>query len=263
MNGGFCNEDFIELVDHKAIFSDFDHVLPTFNSLSIETALWRIPGLANKFIYLNDDFFLNRPTYEHDWFLASKPRLRSSLYEQQSDHLERKRKKLKYRITSKLYNKKPSYPEFYLNQEYGAQLAGCRDMFWRFAHVPYPATKETFKKYYTDNKDIFQKNISHRFRDARQHHPFALANHIEVLENQVTPEPDSTLLYIDFSRHEMTRIREMHLELGTYRTACIQNLDMIGPECLKRLATVLGVKFKHILPTDIIDEVLKNGIPNA
>ena len=36
--------------------------LPTFNSQAIETALHRMPGLAEHFVYVNDDVFLGRPT---------------------------------------------------------------------------------------------------------------------------------------------------------------------------------------------------------
>jgi hypothetical protein len=35
--------------------------LPTYNSVSIEAHLHRIPGLAEQFIYLNDDMFIGRP----------------------------------------------------------------------------------------------------------------------------------------------------------------------------------------------------------
>ncbi len=49
----------IELVDHSAILPS--DALPTFNSHAIETALHRIEGLAEHFVYLNDDFFLGRP----------------------------------------------------------------------------------------------------------------------------------------------------------------------------------------------------------
>ncbi|WP_026069222.1 Stealth CR1 domain-containing protein [Legionella tunisiensis] len=50
--------DKIRLIDHQEIFGEFGDSLPTFNSLSIESVLWRIPGLADNFLYLNDDFLL-------------------------------------------------------------------------------------------------------------------------------------------------------------------------------------------------------------
>src|SRR5690606_2330888 len=54
----------IRLVDHREILPA--SALPTFNSQAIETALHRIPDLAEHFVYVNDDVLLGRPlTKEH------------------------------------------------------------------------------------------------------------------------------------------------------------------------------------------------------
>jgi hypothetical protein len=50
----------ITVVPHREIFGDTGR-LPTFNSQAIESRLHRIPGLAEHFLYLNDDVFLGRP----------------------------------------------------------------------------------------------------------------------------------------------------------------------------------------------------------
>ena len=49
----------VRVVDHRQILAG--DVLPTFNSHAIETALHRIPDLAEHFLYLNDDVFFGRP----------------------------------------------------------------------------------------------------------------------------------------------------------------------------------------------------------
>lgn len=56
----------IEWVDHHQIIPA-DH-LPTFSSHAIESRLQHVPGLANHFLYFNDDFFLTSPTRPHDFF---------------------------------------------------------------------------------------------------------------------------------------------------------------------------------------------------
>ena len=48
----------VRVVDHREILPA--DALPTFNSQAIETALHRVPGLAEHFVYLNDDVFLGR-----------------------------------------------------------------------------------------------------------------------------------------------------------------------------------------------------------
>ncbi|NKG22686.1 stealth family protein [Paeniglutamicibacter terrestris] len=50
----------ITLVDHADIFED-PAALPTFNSHSIESQLYRIPNLSERFLYVNDDVFFGRP----------------------------------------------------------------------------------------------------------------------------------------------------------------------------------------------------------
>ncbi|GAA2623189.1 stealth family protein [Paractinoplanes durhamensis] len=50
----------LTVVSHREIFGDTGR-LPTFNSQAIESRLHRIPGLAEHFLYLNDDVFLARP----------------------------------------------------------------------------------------------------------------------------------------------------------------------------------------------------------
>lgn len=42
--------------------------LPTFNSHAIESALWRIEGLAEHFIYFNDDVLVTRAVRPNDFF---------------------------------------------------------------------------------------------------------------------------------------------------------------------------------------------------
>ena len=56
----------IRIVDHTDILPP--EALPTFNSNVIEHALFRIPGLAEHFLYANDDTFFNRPVTPADFF---------------------------------------------------------------------------------------------------------------------------------------------------------------------------------------------------
>lgn len=56
----------IQIVDHSEILPE--SVLPTFNSVVIEHRLYKIPGLAEHFLYSNDDNFINRPLSPSDFF---------------------------------------------------------------------------------------------------------------------------------------------------------------------------------------------------
>ncbi|MFI1989363.1 stealth conserved region 3 domain-containing protein [Actinoplanes sp. NPDC020271] len=59
----------LTLIRHEEIFGD-DGALPTFNSQAIESRLHRIPGLAEHFLYFNDDVLLARPVTPDLFFTA-------------------------------------------------------------------------------------------------------------------------------------------------------------------------------------------------
>ena len=56
----------VRIVDHKEIMPDV--CLPCFNSAVIEHFLYKIPGLAEHFIYANDDMFINKPVTPETFF---------------------------------------------------------------------------------------------------------------------------------------------------------------------------------------------------
>lgn len=57
----------VTVVDHKELFAGRGE-LPTFNSHAIESRLHHIDGLAEHFLYLNDDVFLGRPVPPQTFF---------------------------------------------------------------------------------------------------------------------------------------------------------------------------------------------------
>ncbi|KAF9172819.1 Xanthine phosphoribosyltransferase 1 [Mortierella sp. AD010] len=50
----------VDVIPHSEIYDNKDH-LPSFNSLSIESQMHHTPGLADIFVYLNDDVFFGKP----------------------------------------------------------------------------------------------------------------------------------------------------------------------------------------------------------
>ncbi len=57
----------VTVVSHRDLFGETG-TLPTFNSQAIESRLHRIPGLAEHFLYLNDDVFFGRPVTPDAFF---------------------------------------------------------------------------------------------------------------------------------------------------------------------------------------------------
>lgn len=57
----------LTVLSHRELFGDHA-TLPTFNSNAIESVLHQIPGLAEHFLYFNDDVFLGRPVLPGTFF---------------------------------------------------------------------------------------------------------------------------------------------------------------------------------------------------
>lgn len=66
----WANQDKLKIVLHEDIIPA--RHLPTFNSTTIELFLHRIPGLAEEFIYFNDDIFPLLPCSPEDFFRGGK-----------------------------------------------------------------------------------------------------------------------------------------------------------------------------------------------
>lgn len=151
----------MEIVDHKVIFRGYEEHLPTFNSISIESMTWRIPGLSEHYIEFNDDLILGAPTTPQDFFPEQ-----GSAYcygELRSSWLVKLSRLLKYRLNAP---KQVSFKEAMLN---AASLAGSQRRFLMLYHTPKALIKSVYERYYTEHPDALLRNIRCRFRDASQY----------------------------------------------------------------------------------------------
>jgi len=58
----------VTVVPHSTVYYWDSHHLPVFNSHSIETHLFQIPGLSEHFLYANDDTFFGAPVQSEQFF---------------------------------------------------------------------------------------------------------------------------------------------------------------------------------------------------
>jgi len=142
----------LSIIDHQIIFKDFEENLPTFNSRSIESMMFKIPNLSEHYIYFNDDFCLMRSTKPNDFFIDGKPILRGkweTFYENQ---------KLR-QLLIKIFNmKNPKHRTgFKGGQQNAARIVGTKKYLRRF-HTPVPTRKSTLVDFFGDN-DYLQENI--------------------------------------------------------------------------------------------------------
>ncbi|CAL1547114.1 unnamed protein product [Lymnaea stagnalis] len=60
----------VTVITHDEIFENISH-LPTFSSPAIEANIHKIPGLSDKFLYLNDDVMFGSPVWPDDFYTHS------------------------------------------------------------------------------------------------------------------------------------------------------------------------------------------------
>lgn len=231
----------VTIIDHRDIFKSYNHVLPTFNSRTIETAIWRIPGLAEKFIYFNDDFVLTSPLEIDHFFQNDKIVIRG-----------RWRRIVKYgklrmyiqRLYSKLIKKLlgVTHSMHLLYQIRSAKLAGYSKKYFYVPHIPHPARKSTMIEFFKQNPDLFEKNIRYKFRDTNQFSAFYLAHHLEIIKNNAElKSPDKAVMIngeMDFSGNIKRKIS--CIENGETEFLCLQGLERINSEQKKHLMKTLS-----------------------
>jgi hypothetical protein len=212
-------------VDHRAIFAGHEDCLPTFNARAIETMLWRVPGLAEHFVYLNDDMMLIKPLVPEDWFRGGWPVLHGS-YKTPMDREWSQRAK---RTLRRLLNRpKPPSPLHQRSQSISAVRLGFEKKYFAVEHYPHPLRRSTFEHHFAAHPHELRDNIAHRLRSAAQFGPVALANHLEIRARQAHLEADDRLFYA--MPAEMKREQLAQQTAAAERNArvvftCLQSLD--------------------------------------
>lgn len=216
----------VQIVDHRQIFEGREDVLPTFNSLSIETALHRIAGLAPQYVYFNDDFVLMAPTQVEDFFTPDGVVLRGAWQRLQGYGSARL-------LLSSLLNRVLkstlgiNRAMSVLQQIRGAELAGASGRFFKVAHAPYPMRKATLDRFFGEHPDTFTRNIVYRFRSLDQYAVTSLANQLEIALGAADLRPADDALMVCFNRDSRAQIQRKieRVRRNDVRFLCVQSLE--------------------------------------
>lgn len=147
--------DNISFVSHREIFQGYEDCLPTFNSEAIESMLWRIDGLAENFLYFNDDVMLLSGARQEHFFAAAH-------------HVHGH-----WRDADALGG--PQWLETRVN---AARLFGFdRTNFLLEAHAVHPLVRSEFASLVADKGEQLCENLRYRFRNRNSIYPISLYNH--------------------------------------------------------------------------------------
>lgn len=199
-------EERVVVVDHKEIFYDFEHYLPTFNSNSISAMLWRIPNLAEQFLFLNDDFALISPLQKENFFRQNKVILRGS-WRRFSENSWRKRIKKWFQELSSTYKPEQQRTGYLAGQELTAKSLGFDGKYFQIPHNPHAWRVSTLKSYYESNPQLWNFNISFPLRSSEQSIVEALSAHLELQAGNVIVDQNLKTLQLKPADQALIRIK--------------------------------------------------------
>ena len=209
----------IRILDHGDAFGAHSDLLPVFSSRSIETMIHRLPDLAERFLYLNDDIFIGRPMEAKDYFDGSAPILRG--------HLRR----LPHPATAWLKGRlRPARPGYGAAQRAAARAVGRTKSYLLTEHQPQPMRRRTLARYFEGRDADLRTQAGHRFRSPSQMSPIGLANHLELAAGARTAPP-LDVGYVRPGRptgKALARVMD-RLQIGAYASFCVQSLDAMHP----------------------------------
>lgn len=223
----------IRVVEHADLFEGFESYLPTFNSRAIITALWRIPDLAERFVYFNDDFALIQPVSPTDFFRDDKLVVRGKWRRQVAhDPLRRAVVALRRWLGRDPERSAAARVRNFAAQEYSARLAGFDQRYLRVFHNPFAMRRSTLAHFFADHPDLLEANLRHRLRSGDQFKTEVLAAHLEIAQGSA--EIDSRLQTVQLKPSEQSLLR-VRRKLAAADTnpdiafACVQSLEL-APE---------------------------------
>jgi hypothetical protein len=225
--------DRVRVVDHLDIFVGLEDNLPTFSSLSIETMLWRIPDLAERFIYFNDDMFLIRPVRPEHFFRGAGVVLRGKWRRATNrDPSRRLRARLLAAAGLRPAAGSGGVVSNHAAQQNTAVLVGFDEDYFEVPHCPHPMRRSDLANFFRAFPEKLEQNTRSRLRDSHQFLLVGLSDHLQFARNAAIVENDLVTVRLKPSSqwYAMLWWQTRSADRRARATfACVQSLDAAGP----------------------------------
>jgi Stealth protein CR2, conserved region 2/Stealth protein CR3, conserved region 3/Stealth protein CR1, conserved region 1 len=196
----------IEIVSHREIFGEAGP-LPCFNSHAIEARLHHIPGLAEHFLYLNDDFFLGRSVTAADFFQDNEV---SRFFPS-----PRKIDPAPVSASDLAISSAAKRGQALLKKRFGKTVSS------HILHAPYPLRRSVLFEMENIFPGEFAATAAHQFRHQQDHSIAAfLYFYYARFTDRAIPEKIRHM-YLDNRLHQFVRKVLLTLLTGRYQTFCI------------------------------------------
>ena len=212
----------LKIINHKD-FIDKKY-LPTFNSCVIEMNFRNIKGLSDKFVYFNDDMFINSKIEPGDFFQDGLPldnKVVSPLWNvgKNSTFINYNCAKI---VTDKFGKEKCKYSlKDYI--KYILRLPKKPVNSYIPNHVPTSFLKQTFVDVYNENKELIDDICNHRFRKNNDVSQW-LFQFWQIGSKQYVERPKEFSKYFEIKTSEIDVITD-EIKNGNYKLICLNDGD--------------------------------------
>ncbi|WP_331346523.1 Stealth CR1 domain-containing protein [Cellvibrio sp. UBA7661] len=238
-------ESRVKIIDHSVIFSGYEQYLPTFNSMSISSMLWRVPDLAEQFLFLNDDFALIRPVEPSVFFRGGKVVLHGEWRAQTGKRFAKKISRFFKMLRGQEQNKADARVRFIGVQENAAQMLGYTEKVFELEHNPHPWKRSSWKTYFSDHPAALDKNLSFRLRSAEQFVPEGFSAHYEIKMGNAIVDKTAKTLQLKPADQALVRIKAKLAQAerdDSFVFVCIQSLENAPTQQKELILNWLNVK---------------------
>lgn len=223
------------VIDHSVIFRGHEDCFPTFNCNSIESLLWRIPDLSERYIYFNDDIVLLSPVTPEDFYVGEATRCYGRWY---STLFARLLHALKPTHDG---HKPMGFKSLLVNTLRYTPRPHRRFLF--LLHTPLPVRRSFFEDYFTAHPDVLHVNISQRFRHPSQFNPQELFYLTEKRAGRCLVTPShANVFYYKPHPHSCSYLRRKERELRRSKAlfGCLNSLDQASETERQRILHLIA-----------------------
>lgn len=206
----------VSVVDHREVFDGYSEYLPTFNGRTVEAVLHRIPGLAGRFLSLNDDFFIVNPVEPSDYFHGRRPVIPGRWV------WRNKLLRGADRVVREAVRAESPYSGLVGSRAEVRWFKQWKD--FRLYHAPRPIDRELYDRAMT--RELLRRTLRYRFRHDSQISPIAYyANHaLRAGEAEVGP-PSLVYLQPGDVPNDLDRSLDDRIRREVRRHLCVQSLE--------------------------------------
>ena len=242
---------------HVVNHSDFipAEYLPTFSSRCIDLNLHRIPGLAERFVYFNDDTFLTAPTKPSDFFRGGLPcdaAIISPIY--LKDNGVRAEINALYVINERFRKRDVirANPMKWFSPRYGTALVRTLTqlpygLFTGFYvhHLPVSYLKSTFAEVWARVPEVLSRACAHRFRDDRDVNQWIMQYWQYCTGTFAPRSPKAGSMYEGAGK---ACEAAADIASGRHKMLCWNDAAQIDADAFESMRTEIDAAFAAILP---------------